>query len=319
MSTTCGRCQTPLEAGDLRCAICALAIPPAPAALPAADAVTIVRCERCGAALTYSAEAQGSRCAFCGSLTRLEQPADPLETATSFLPFRVTPETAHASLGAWLRGLGSFRPSDLATAARLENLRPLFWCAWIFDADALVSWAADSNAGSGRSAWAPHAGQERMSFRAVLVPATRGLNDGECRRLAPAFDLSTAARAPSGPPGAIVEHFDVQRAAARAIIADAVRATAIDTLTRGQIPGSTFRNVHAEVLLHALRTHRVAMPTYVMAYRYKDRLYRAIVHGQDARHVFGQAPISWAKILVLVLAVIGALAVVVTIIVLASN
>jgi hypothetical protein len=314
----CGRCQTPLEAGDLRCAICALAVP-LRAALPSATAMTIVRCERCGAALTYSAEAQGSSCVFCGSLTRLEQPADPLEVASAFLPFRVAPETAHAALGAWLRRLGWFRPSDLATAARLENLRPLFWCAWIFDADALVSWAADSNAGSGRSAWAPHAGQERMNFRAVLVPATRGLSDRECRLLASGFDLSTAAGAPSGPAGAIVEHFDVQRAAARAIIAESVRATAIDTLTRGHVPGSRFRNVHAEILLHALTTHRVAMPTYVMAYRYKDRLYRAIVHGQDARHVFGDAPKSWAKIFLVVLAVVVGVALIVTIVVVVAS
>src|SRR5262249_9282351 len=113
----------------------------------------IARCDRCGAALTYSAEAQGSRCAFCGSVTRLEQPADPLETAAEFLPFRVPLQTAHAALGGWLRSRGFFRPSDLASAARLENLRPLFWCAWLFDADALVSWTADSDAGSGRSPW----------------------------------------------------------------------------------------------------------------------------------------------------------------------
>jgi hypothetical protein len=302
----------------LRCAICALAVP-LHASLRSADAVTIVRCDRCGAALTYSAEAQGSHCAFCGSVTRLEQPADPPETATEFLPFRVSPEAAQAALGAWLRRLGSFRPSDLSTAARLEKLRSLFFCAWIFDADALVSWAADSNAGSGRSAWAPHAGQERMVFRAVLVPATRGLTERECRWLAPAYDLATASPAPSGPPGAIVEHFDVQRAAARAIIAEAVRATAKGTLTHGHIPGSTFRNVHAEALLHGLATRRLGLPAYVMAYRYKDRLYRVLVHGQDARFVFGDAPHSWVKILLVVFAVVAAIALVIAIIVAALS
>jgi hypothetical protein len=252
-------------------------------------------------------------------VTRLEQLEDPPERAEAFLPFRVAPDLAQQALRGWMRQLGFFRPSDLATSSRLENLRPLFWCAWVFDADACISWAADSNAGSGRSAWAPHAGQVRLTFARVLVSASRGLHDHEVRRLASAFDLSTARPSPEGPPGAMVEHFDVQRAAARGIIADAVQATAVDVLTHGHIPGSRFRNVHAEVLLHGLLTRRLAMPTYVMAYRYRGRLYRALIHGQDARLVFGDSPFSWAKLALVVLGVALAIALVVALVILFSG
>jgi hypothetical protein len=312
---SCGRCQTPIESGDLRCAICALAVPEAGRApLATREVVKIVRCDRCGAATTYSAEVHGSRCAFCGAVTRLEEPEDPPERAEGFLPFRVAPDTAQQALGAWMRSLGFFRPSDLATAARIENVRALFWCAWVFDADALVSWTADSNAGSRRSAWAPHAGQVRLGFERVLVSASRGLTEPECRRLAGAFDLSTARATAEGPPGATIEHFDVQRAAARGIIADAIQTTAIDRLTRGgHVPGDRYRNVRSEILVHALVTRRLAMPTFVTAYRYRGKLYRALVHGQDARHVFGDAPYSWAKISLVVLGGVAALAAIVAI------
>jgi len=306
----CARCSTPLEVGDLRCAICGQVAPVATALAPARATAAVLRCEQCGAAVAFTAEAQGLRCIFCTSVLRLEQPEDPVEAAETILPFRVDPAAADAALHAWLRTLGFFRPKDLAETARVDALRPLWWAAWIFDARALVSWTADSDAGSGRSAWAPHAGQTPMEFHAVLVPASRGLDRGECARLAPHFDLRTAQTEPQGPPGTLLERFDVQRSAARAIVSNAVRATAAERLKTGVIPGSRFRNIHVDVLLEGLVTRRVALPTYVLAYRYHGKAYRALVHGQDASCVMGVAPLSVWKIVLVVLAallVIGAI------------
>jgi hypothetical protein len=308
---TCSRCRTPLEAGDLRCAVCAQPVPSSGDAPPESIA-RILRCEGCGAAVTYSAEHQGTRCAFCGAVTHLEQPVDPIEAAQGFLPFRVQPDEAAASLRGWLRSLGFFRPSDLAQAATVDNVRPLFFAAWVFEADALVSWAADSNEGSRRSAWAPHAGQAPMRFDGVLVSASRGLAADEVEKLACGYDLRTAKGETDGPEGAIVERFDVQRSAARAIIAQAVTATARERVERDHVPGTRVRNCHVGLLLQGLVSRRLCMPAYVMAYRYGDRVYRAIVHGQDARIAFGDAPISLRKIAVLV----GAAALVIAILVL---
>jgi hypothetical protein len=300
-ASQCARCSTPLEVGDLRCAICGQVAPAATAMVPASASAAVLRCEQCGAAVAFTPEAQGLRCIFCTAVMRLEQPQDPIESAETILPFRVDPATANGALRAWLSTLGFFRPSDLAASARVEALRPLWWAAWIFDAQALVSWTADSDAGSWRSAWAPHAGQTPMDFHAVLVSASRGLDKSECARLAPHFDLRTASPQPQGPAGALLERFDVQRSAARAIVADAVRATAESRLTSGVVPGSRFRNLHVAVLLRGLVTRRVALPTYVLAYRYQGKPYRALVHGQDARCVMGAAPLSVAKIVLVVL------------------
>lgn len=298
----CARCKTPLETGDLRCAICGCAAPPERDA-PARAIASILRCERCGAAVAYSAEAQGARCGFCASVMRLEQPADPIEAAEWVLPFRVDPRAAQEALRAWMRGLGWFRPSDLATQSTVDAMRPLYWAAWVFDARALVSWTADTDLGAQRSRWAPHAGQTSMRFASVLVPASRGLSHDECTALTGGYDLATAAHAPNGPSDAVVERFDVQRSAARAIIARAIEATAAAALVgNGHVPGSTYRNLRVAALVEALDTKRVCLPAFVLAYRYKGSLYRVIVHGQDPRRVMGTAPVSAAKIALLVLA-----------------
>jgi hypothetical protein len=312
----CARCRGPIEHGDLRCAICGVAAPVAQDA-PAQMSVQILRCTECGAAVSFSAEAQAPRCKFCGSVTRLEQPVDPVEQAEWILPFAVTPEQAQGAVRQWLSGLGFFRPSDLAATATVEGLQPIWWAGWMVNANAGVSWAADSNAGTWRSAWAPHSGQVALPFRNLLVSASRGLALGETSRIAPYIQLATAqpvSAAPTaqlGPAGATLEQFDTQRSAARRMIVDAITATAAQSLQQGIIPGSTFRNVHIAVLLEALETRRVAVPSYVLAYRYRKALYRAVVHGQDARCVLGKAPYSIAKILlvaaIVLLVVVGIL------------
>lgn len=290
----CARCATPLEAGDLRCAVCSK---PAPADehAPAAAIAKILRCDECGAAVTFSPEKQGTRCAFCGAVTHLEEPADPVEVAEAFLPFSVSASDAQSALRAWLGTLGFFRPSDLAATATLENLRPLFFASWVFEADLLVSYAADTDAGARRSAWAPHAGQSSMRFDGVLVSASRGLTVSEVEALATAYNLATVTPEPRGPDGAIVERFDVQRSSARATIAKAVTDTA-RARSEQKLPGSRVRNCHVAVVPHRLVSRRLGMPAYVLAYRYRDKSYRAVVHGQDARRVLGSAPVSVAKI-----------------------
>ena len=43
----------------------------------------------------------------------------------------------------------------------------------------------------------------------------------------------------------------------------------------------------------------------MLAYRYRDRPYRAIVHGQRPEVVFGDSPIDWGKVARLVAVVLA--------------
>lgn len=297
----CARCQTPLEVADLRCCICALVVPAGRAAAATAVRARILRCRECAAAVSYDAERKAPHCAFCGAVMEVEQPADPVEEAELILPFGVDRAQATASLRRWMRSLGWFRPGDLSSAATVEKLEPLHWAAWIFDADARVTWTADSDADSRRSDWAPHSGEATFTWRNVLVSASRGLSGKETVKLTPRYLIDGArAVAEAGETGGARETFDTQRSAARARIALAIESIAEQELTSGHIPGSRFRNVHAAVLLQRLSTRRYLLPAWVLAYRYKGSLYRSVVHGQDSSLVLGEAPVSWAKILLVV-------------------
>jgi hypothetical protein len=64
----------------------------------------------------------------------------------------------------------------------------------------------------------------------------------------------------------------------------------------GHIPGSRFRNFSAAILLRRLVTLRYAFPAYVVAYRYRGRLFRTVISGQDPTRILGRAPYSAWKI-----------------------
>ena len=303
---TCSRCESPIERGDLRCAICSLAVPVTHVAREQAE-VMVMRCEGCAAAVDYDVEAQAPRCAFCDSVMHVERLTDPPEQSELFLPFEVDRETAQRAVVGWLGSLGWFRPGDLKAKARIEGVRPLHWVGWVFDADALVSWTADSNHGSLRADWAPHSGQVELRFDDICVSASRGLSDAEVYSMVSHYDLPGAVPADAlteamRPEGASAEQFDVQRSAARARVASAIERMAITTVAERHVPGTRHRKVRVLPLVRALTTRRVSFPAWVMAYRYKGELYRAVVCGQDAACVLGRAPYSWVRIAAVVLA-----------------
>lgn len=303
----CTRCQTPLEAGDLRCAICALPVPSVVRPESASAYAQVLRCTECGAAVAFSPAAQAPHCAFCGATMVVEQPVDPIEVAERRVPFAVDRAAAETALRGWLGARGWFAPSTLRDEAVLEAFHPLAWAAWVVDARAQVAWTADSDAGHGRAQWAPHSGQLPLSFDGICVPATRGLTPAECAQLIPHYDLARAQpiapahgdQPATGEQGEVVESFDAQRSAARATIQAAIESTA-KVRVQPAIPGSRYRNIHVSCLLEAQSTERIALPAWVLAYRYRGTPYRAIVHGQRADIVFGSSPKDWRKILLVV-------------------
>ena len=319
-AAACSRCETALEDGDLRCAICALPVPRADGWARAGDGVPraqILRCCECGAAIGFSAEARAPRCGFCGATMAIEQPVDPIEAARLRVPFTVDRAAAEAALRGWLGSRGWFAPRALAGDAVFESLTPLSWAAWLVNAQARVAWTADSDAGAQRSAWAPHAGEASLAFRDIVVPASRGLRDVEARLLIPYYDLAPMVpvdREVDGPmvagpmiDGPMIERFDAQRSAARRHVQDRIAALARVRI-EPRIPGRRYRNVRVACLLERQTTERIALPAWILAYRYRGNPYRALVHGQRPEVVFGRSPIDWSKVgwLVALVAVIAA-------------
>jgi hypothetical protein len=296
----CSRCETPLEEGDLRCSVCALPVPMAVVAVEKAR-TAILRCTECGAAVAFDANKQAPCCGFCGATMKVEQPVDPIEVAQLTVPFKVSRELAQAHLRTWLGRRGFFAPKTLKDEAVFESLTPLCWAAWIVNATAEVSWTADSDAGSQRSDWAPHAGVIHERFGNIVIPASRGLTHRECSQLGPYYDMSQVEGVSAAGEASMIESFDAQRSAARQQVARSIEAVAKNRVEK-IVPGRRTRNIHVSCLVESQTTDRVALPAWVLAYRYRGSPYRAIVHGQRPEAVFGTSPTDWGKVILVVLA-----------------
>lgn len=309
MSSTglyCQRCSSAIAPDDLRCPVCNLSCPaPTREDRPGIE-IDILRCSGCGAAMTYEVAKRAAACAFCGSVLEVEHPADPMEEARFLLPFTVDRAQAEAAFRAWLHSLGWFRPGDLRTEARLETIQPLRWVGWVFDARAEVSWAADTDHDTHRSDWAPHAGHTEITYDDVVVPASRGLARDEIALLLPSYDLGTADDGTDLVDDATLERFDVPRSTARARLIEAVERLARRRLEGRHLPGRRSRNLSIATVLRGLAAQHFAFPAWVLAYRYKNRLYRTVLSGQDAGCLKGEAPYSALRIATVIAAAAAA-------------
>lgn len=302
-TVTCSRCDSVCERGDDRCAVCGMVVPGGGADDLPVTTVAVLRCDGCGAAVTFSVPAGAPSCAFCGSVMHLEKPEDPLEQAEMLLPFSVDRGQAEATFREWLGSLGWFRPSDLRSASRLDSMQALWWVGWSFDSEVLVSWAADSDVGTGRADWAPHVGRTEMVFGGVVSSASRGLTEDETVRLIESYDLATAVDSDSvGGPEGVVERFEMRRSHARRHVASVIGRLVDGRVRRGVIPGRRFRNVSTEIVARRLVTRRLGFPAWVIAYRYRGVLHRFVLSGQDSDCRMGDAPTSAAKVLFAILA-----------------
>ena len=303
----CTRCFSGVEAGDLRCPVCYLAVPESTCAAQPVVRVQVLRCGSCGAAMEYRAALQAAQCAFCGGVLKLEEFADPAEEMGRRLPFKVNRAQATESYRQWISRQGFFRPLNLASAARLETLRALWWAGWVVNVGARATWTADSDAGAQKAKWAPHAGECHSEFSGLVIPATRGLSAVECERLVPTYELTDGVAGGAKEVEAEVESFDLPRSFARSTILRAIQQLMEQRIRAREIPGTKFRNLQASVHLRRLATQRAGFPAYVIGYRYRGRLYRTVISGQDATCVIGESPRSVGKLLLVIVAVILAL------------
>jgi hypothetical protein len=255
--------------------------------------------------MSYDASAQTLRCPFCGG-DGLEKREDTKSLRPKFIvPFRVNQQQAEQAMRAWL-GKGFWRPGDLASSAAIHKVTPVYVPYWIFEARTHTHWTADTShtPGGARASWYPISGEHHGAYQGVLIGASNALTPAETSALCP-FDLSQGlAFEQADLKNCVNEQFVVQRKYARPL-AHNLLATLETQACRQYVPGNA-RNVHVNVKLDGLASEPALLPVYVMAYRYKNKLFRFLVNGQTAQAT-GQAPFSYRKLA----AVIGIAAVVI--------
>jgi predicted RNA-binding Zn-ribbon protein involved in translation (DUF1610 family) len=314
--TRCSVCRSIIDEEDLFCANCGTEAPrtdrPAPG--PAGTgrlAKDNFECKGCGASMSYDASAKGLRCPFCGSVDMIAEPDAKTLSPRRVVPFRVSREEAVAALRSWL-GRGFFRPGGLAREASVVTMTPVYVPYWVFEARTYTYWSADSSQTppGAFGDWYPMTGEHRGSYAGLLIGASSALTGRETQAICP-FDLS-AGVAPEDIDldNVTVEQFSLPRKYARPLARQGLAHHEAEACA-AYVPGRS-RNVHVNVLLEGMSSEPVLLPVWVLAYRYRDRVFRFLANGQTGRAT-GTAPLSLGKVLAVVgivaLAVMAVLAI----------
>ena len=295
----CSVCGALVDEEDLFCANCGTEAPRRDGNRDAIRAETSKHsfvCQGCGASMSYDASAQTLRCPFCGSEKLSQQKDTKVLAADRIAPFGVDHARAVEIMRKWL-GNGFWRPGDLASASVVTKMAAVFVPYWSFRARTSTYWTADSSQTpvGARGDWVPMFGEHHGNYAGILISASGVLTPAETSNLCP-FDLAKAVPADTlDTENVIVEQFRVQRKYARPSARQG-----LENLERSAceqyVPGRS-RNVKVNLRLEGLSSEPILLPVWVMAYKYKETVYRFLINGQTGRAT-GQAPMSWKKMIV---------------------
>lgn len=297
----CSVCRALIDEEDLFCANCGTEAPERETAVSAEahEFKHNFECQGCGASMSYDAEAQTLACPFCGSENLEDRPAAKSLGPNRVVPFAVDRDSAVVAMRRWL-GKGFWRPSDLSERAAVTKMTAVYVPYWVFTAKTFTYWTADSSQTpfGARGDWVPVSGQHHGQYSGVLIGASSVLTPGETSAICP-FDIA-AGVSPDRVDlrEVIVEQFRVQRKYARPMAKQGLENFERQACQQ-YVPGRC-RNLKVNVRLEGLSSEPVMLPVWVMAYRYKDRVFRFLLNGQSGRAA-GQAPTSWKKVVIAIL------------------
>lgn len=283
----------------------------------------VSQCDSCGARVTFEGAETADLCVYCGSAKVLAQEANRNAIRPeSLVPLDVGRDDVEQKFREWIHGLW-FRPNALKKARSFEAVG-IYVPFWTFDAHVHSDWSADAGyyyyvtqtyttMVNGKPVmrtrqvrkvrWRPAWGSRDDRFDDHLLHASKGQPAGLVRALG---DFDTRALVPYRP-----EYLAGWRAEEYSVDLDVGWEQAQDEMVAiqerrcaGDVPGDTHRNLRVRNAINDVRWKHVLLPIWSLQYRFGGKVYTVLIHGQTGK-VVGKAPISWAKILVLVLAILG--------------
>src|SRR4030095_12903790 len=92
-----------------------------------------VKCQACGATVTFTPPDVARQCDFCGvQIVAQPKSADPILAPEGILPFRITQQQASAGLKSWL-ALRWFSPNMLKNFAEPDAIDGVYLPFWTYD------------------------------------------------------------------------------------------------------------------------------------------------------------------------------------------
>jgi DNA-directed RNA polymerase subunit RPC12/RpoP len=272
-----------------------------------------LQCQNCSATVVVEPGLRTAACPYCASPQVVERPPTrDMPNPELVMGFALSREPATELARRWLRQRSIFAVSGVRHAA-IDAIRGVYLPVYLYGATAHTRFAAEvgerytvqhKDKSERRTEWRPLEGVRSEYVSDVLVTASRGVPNAELEGIEP-FDLRAIHRySPAMIAGWIAEEpsldfehcLDLSRREAHAAAGRKLPAF---------LPGDTHRGLRHETRFTEESLALVLVPVWVLAVRYDPRRppFRLLVNGQTGK-AWGQAPLSWAKIVLAVLGVV---------------
>jgi len=287
----------------------------------------LVKCSACAAEITRPPNATAMHCPFCGSAIVTQGISRQTLKPRSLLPFKVTRQQAVELFRKWIGGLW-FAPSELKHYADGDSrIDGLYMPAWTYDCDTTSQYTGSrgdyyyvtqtyTTVENGQTVtrtrqvrhtrWTAASGMVQRAFDDLLVLATRSLPQKYAQQLEP-WDLSELVPyADDYLSGFIAERYQVELDAGF-VEAQEMMKPPIHADVCAYIGGDEQRVDHISTQYHCVTFKHLLLPVWISAYRYRGRVFRFLVNSRTGE-VQGERPWSAAKIMLLVLTCLIAVA-----------
>jgi hypothetical protein len=285
-------------------------------------------CGNCGASLAFEG-VRTQTCPYCACPNFVEKPPAPGQpTPTFVVAFTGDAEVARRRLDAWLGSRTLFADSAVKRAT-VEDIRGVYLPAYLYSAVARTDYTAQigeqytetetyTTTENGKSVtktrtvtrteYRPLAGRHLGYVTDVIVSASAGLPNAELARVEP-YDLKQLRRfAPALVAGWIHEEFsrdanECQRMSRSEAVDD------VGSRLRRFMPGDSYSDLAWKTAVEWESLEPILVPVWVLALRYRGDKppLRVVINGQTGK-VTGKVPLSWWKIAIPIVVVLGAIA-----------
>ncbi|WP_373535766.1 hypothetical protein [Microcoleus sp.] len=276
-----------------------------------------VKCNDCGASITFEPPKVAGRCPFCASPI-VTQPvkASPSLQPEGIIPFEVTDKQARESIQKWLSNRW-FAPSALKSLAQPEKIQGVYLPFWTYDCYTVSYYKGDrgehyyvtesyteTNANGEtetktrqvqHTRWWPASGRVDRTFDDILIPATTSVDRPRLDALEP-WHLKESLRPYNS---SYLAGFEAQRSQVSLPLgfdsAKNVMAGTIHFDVCRNIGGDEQRVHSVSTDYNAITFKHILLPVWMCAYRYQNKQYQVIVNARTAE-VQGDRPYSAWKI-----------------------
>ncbi len=283
-----------------------------------------VKCSNCGAEQDMAANTFAGRCNFCATPIVSKGYAQRHIKPQSLIAFQISKPDAQAAFRKWLNGLW-LAPSELKDYAKGDGgIHGVYLPYWTYDCDTYSEYSGqrgrdytvtvqDSNNTTRqetRTEWTPVSGAVNNVFDDVLVSASPTMKKlsffggGDFAH----FDTKTLVPfTEEFISGFTAEAYQVGLADGYKVAKGVIDERIVQSVRR-DIGGDRQQVNSVQTQYSNLTFKHVLVPVWISAYRYRDKVYRFMINGQNGA-VQGESPKSAWKIFFLVVGVLIVLAI----------